>query len=67
MEGGSDTLAALDLDPPVVLLDNAIHHGQSQTDPFSSSLGCEKRLKNALQIYRIDSLANIRQFKPDSI
>ena len=46
LEHGADADFALDFDPAVMLFDDAINGGQSQSRSFADFLGGEKRLKN---------------------
>ena len=51
---------AFDLDPALVLFDNAINRRQAQAGAFADFLGGKKRLKDALEIFRRNAAAGVR-------
>ena len=52
--------SALDVDPPVVAIDNAIHCRESQTHAVAFLFGCKKGLEDVWQLVFRDSGACVR-------
>jgi hypothetical protein len=67
LEGGAFLEAAGNLDPTLMLLDNALDGGQPQAGAAPPFLGGEKRLENAAQIFRGDAGPGIAEGEADEL
>src|SRR5690606_28048745 len=64
-EGGAMPRLAVNLDHPLVLLDNAVDRGKPQSRPLAHRLRREERLKNVRARLLVHTLARVRYAQKD--
>ena len=65
LERGTLAGLALHLNPPLVLLDYAQHHGQSESGSFAHRLGGEERFKDVFLDKFVHACSRVRQQQAD--
>src|SRR5205809_368837 len=64
-EGRALARLAGDLDPPMMLLNDAVHGGQTQARAFADFLGRKKRIEDMAEDIRSHAAAGVRDAEAD--